>query len=298
MTIEAAVDGSSLGNPGPAGWAWVVDEDRWDAGGWPEGTNNLGELTAVLELLKATEAAGLAEEPLRILADSQYAINVVTKWRHSWKRRGWTKTDKQPIKNLELIQEIDRVIEGREVSFEWVKGHAGHAMNEKADELARGCAQAYQAGRVPAGGPRFTGAIPAPSAPIDEGGSRPVEGEAGSSPADGEAAPASSPSIPELERRMILAWAHGDGAALDELAAPDCARVWPNGQMTPGLAGPVPPGLKVGRFELQTAGSATLVCYSLSWDTGSSLELSVWTEDPDRGPLLLHHQSTPISEGT
>ena len=155
MTITAAVDGSSLGNPGPAGWAWVVDDDHWDAGGWPEGTNNLGELTAVLELLKATEAAGLGAEKLRILADSQYAINVVTKWRHGWKKRGWAKTDKKPIKNLELIQEIDRVIEGRDVEFEWVKGHAGHAMNERADDLARGCAEAYQAGRTPAPGPAF-----------------------------------------------------------------------------------------------------------------------------------------------
>ena len=75
MTITAAVDGSSLGNPGPAGWAWVISEDCWDAGGWPSGTNNLGELNAVLELLKATAQAGLADEDLHILADSQYAIN-------------------------------------------------------------------------------------------------------------------------------------------------------------------------------------------------------------------------------
>ena len=155
MTITAAADGSSLGNPGPAGWAWYVDEDTWDAGGWPKGTNNLGELTAILRLLQATAETG---EELHILADSQYAINVVSKWRLGWKKRGWTKADKKPIKNLELIQEIDRAMEGRRVTFEWVKGHAGHRMNERADDLARGCAEAYQAGRTPEPGPGFGGA--------------------------------------------------------------------------------------------------------------------------------------------
>ena len=154
MTITAAADGSSLGNPGPAGWAWYVDEDTWDAGGWPQGTNNLGELTAILRLLEATAETG---EELHILADSQYAINVVSKWRLGWKKRGWTKADKKPIKNLELIQEIDRAMEGRRVTFEWVKGHAGHRMNERADDLARACAEAYQVGRTPEPGPGFGG---------------------------------------------------------------------------------------------------------------------------------------------
>ena len=160
MTITAAADGSSLGNPGPAGWAWYVDEDTWDAGGWPKGTNNLGELTAILRLLEATAETG---EELHILADSQYAINVVSKWRLGWKKRGWTKADKKPIKNLELIQEIDRAMEGRRVTFEWVKGHAGHRMNERADDLARACAEAYQAGRTPEPGPGFGGAASAPA---------------------------------------------------------------------------------------------------------------------------------------
>ena len=154
MTITAAADGSSLGNPGPAGWAWYVDEDTWDAGGWPQGTNNLGELTAILRLLEATAETG---EELHILADSQYAINVVSKWRLGWKKRGWTKADKKPIKNLELIQEIDRAMEGRRVTLEWVKGHAGHHMNERADDLARACAEAYQVGRTPEPGPGFGG---------------------------------------------------------------------------------------------------------------------------------------------
>ena len=174
MTITAAADGSSLGNPGPAGWAWYVDEDTWDAGGWPQGTNNLGELTAILRLLEATAETG---EELHILADSQYAINVVSKWRLGWKKRGWTKADKRPIKNLELIQEIDRAMEGRRVTFEWVKGHAGHRMNERADDLARACAEAYQAGRTPEPGPGFGGGTSRGTASADQAsGDQPDEG--------------------------------------------------------------------------------------------------------------------------
>ena len=180
MTITAAADGSSLGNPGPAGWAWYVDKDTWDAGGWPQGTNNLGELTAILRLLEATAETG---EELHILADSQYAINVVSKWRLGWKKRGWTKADKKPIKNLELIQEIDRAMEGRRVTFEWVKGHAGHRMNERADDLARACAEAYQAGRTPEPGPGFGGGASRGAASADQASSDQASG--------GAAAPAS-----------------------------------------------------------------------------------------------------------
>ena len=184
MTITAAADGSSLGNPGPAGWAWYVDEDTWDAGGWPQGTNNLGELTAILRLLQATAETG---EELHILADSQYAINVVSKWRLGWKKRGWTKADKKPIKNLELIQEIDRAMEGRRVTFEWVKGHAGHRMNERADDLARGCAEAYQAGRTPEPGPGFGGGSSRGATPAGQASA----GQASGGAAAGRAVPAS-----------------------------------------------------------------------------------------------------------
>ena len=182
MTITAAADGSSLGNPGPAGWAWYVDEDTWDAGGWPKGTNNLGELTAILRLLEATADTG---EELHILADSQYAINVVSKWRLGWKKRGWTKADKKPIKNLELIQEIDRAMEGRRVTFEWVKGHAGHRMNERADDLARACAEAYQAGRTPEPGPGFGGG----GARVSTSATQANEGEADAPTASPSATP-------------------------------------------------------------------------------------------------------------
>ena len=190
MTITAAADGSSLGNPGPAGWAWYVDEDTWDAGGWPKGTNNLGELTAILRLLEATAQTG---EELHILADSQYAINVVSKWRLGWKKRGWTKADKKPIKNLELIQEIDRAMKGRHVTFEWVKGHAGHRMNERADDLARACAEAYQAGRTPKPGPGFGGGA---------SGSR-GSASAGQEPGRATSAPAAPASVKPHDEATI-----------------------------------------------------------------------------------------------
>ena len=112
MTLTAAADGSSLGNPGPAGWAWYVDDDCWAAGGWESSTNNRGELTAVLELLRATEAAGLAGEELLIQCDSQYVINSLTKWRHGWKKRGWRKADGKPVLNADLVKDLDAALAG------------------------------------------------------------------------------------------------------------------------------------------------------------------------------------------
>ena len=155
MALTAAADGSALGNPGPAGWAWYIDEDQWRAGGWPRATNNQGELMAVLDLLIAT--ADRSDEPLRILCDSQYVINSVTQWMPGWKRRGWRKADGKPVLNRELLERLDAAMTGRDVSFEWVKGHAGHALNEAADLRARAAATAFQAGREPDNGPGLSG---------------------------------------------------------------------------------------------------------------------------------------------
>lgn len=171
--ITAAADGSSLGNPGPTGWGWYVDEARWAAGGQPQGTNNIGELAAVVDLLR--QSAGVDE--LLILCDSQYVINSVTKWMAGWKRKGWRKADGKPVMNRELLEELDRLMTARKaaggvVRFEWVRGHAGHPLNEAADRLANGAAAAYQRGLVPDAGPGFGGvtraapsAAPAASAP-------------------------------------------------------------------------------------------------------------------------------------
>lgn len=153
MTTVVAIDGSALGNPGPAGWAWYVDENCWAAGGWPSSSNNRGELTALLELLKATAPTN---EELHVLADSQYVINSVTKWMSGWKKRGWRKSDKSPVLNADLMQAIDKAITGRKVSFEWVRGHSGHPLNEAADDKARAAATAYQRHGSVESGPGWT----------------------------------------------------------------------------------------------------------------------------------------------
>lgn len=155
MTITAAADGSALGNPGPAGWAWYVDDHTWAAGGWPHGTNNMGELTAVLELFRATAHI---DDDLHILCDSQYVINSVTKWMPGWKKKGWRKGDGKLVMNLDLLKELDEAVAGRRYRFEWVKGHVGHELNEAADARARGAAEAYQRGSAAPAGPGFPGA--------------------------------------------------------------------------------------------------------------------------------------------
>lgn len=158
MTITVSTDGSALGNPnGPMGWAWADharnaggtaghrhDDRGYDHGGATNGTNQIGELCAVLEALRAHPGA----EPLLIESDSQYAINCSTKWVKGWKKNGWKNSQKKPVKNAELIKAIDAEIAKREgpVDFRWVKGHAGNAGNELVDELARGYATDCRSG--------------------------------------------------------------------------------------------------------------------------------------------------------
>ena len=161
MTITAAADGSALGNPGPMGWAWYIDEASWAAGGSPHGTNNQGELQAVRELLHATAGA---DETLVIECDSRYVIDSVTKWMPGWKRRGWRKSDGGPVLNRDLLEGIDEALRGRDVRFEWVKGHAGHPRNEAADERANAAAKAYQQRQEPRRGPGFVSAAGAGAA--------------------------------------------------------------------------------------------------------------------------------------
>lgn len=164
MTLTAAADGSALGNPGPAGWAWYIDEERWAAGGWPSGTNNRGELQAVIELLEA--AADV--DDLHILCDSKYVINSITKWMPKWKLQGWKKANKEDVLNRDQMERLDALMTARNsanrgVRFEWVKGHSGHALNDAADERARGAAEAMRAGaQVPSGpGMGEPGVVPA-----------------------------------------------------------------------------------------------------------------------------------------
>ena len=156
MTIIAAADGSALGNPGPAGWAWYVDNTCWAAGGWAYGTNNKAELTAVLDLLQQT--AHLNDD-LLVYCDSTYVINSVTKWMAGWKRRGWKKGDGKPVLNVEIMRALDEAMAGRRVRFAWVKGHSGHPLNEAADSLANAAATSWKQGVAPPPGPGFEGAI-------------------------------------------------------------------------------------------------------------------------------------------
>ena len=150
-TIVVSTDGSALGNPnGPMGWAWADhakdagdggepghehDARGYDAGGATNGTNQIGELCAVLEALRTHPGP----QKLIIESDSQYAINCSTKWVKGWKRNGWKNSQKKPVKNKEIIKAIDEEISRRPgpVEFKWVKGHAGNAGNELVDELAR-----------------------------------------------------------------------------------------------------------------------------------------------------------------
>lgn len=153
MTITVSTDGSALGNPnGPMGWAWAdhlsqgahAHTGDCDAGGATNGTNQIGELCAVLMALRAHPGS----EPLVIETDSQYAINCSTKWVHGWKKNGWKNSKKEPVKNAAVIKAIDAELRAREgsVRFQWVKGHAGNAGNEKVDELARTYAEDCRSG--------------------------------------------------------------------------------------------------------------------------------------------------------
>lgn len=171
--IIAAADGSALGNPGPAGWAWYIDDNHWASGGWAHGTNNMGELKAVLDLFEAT--ASRPEAKLRVYCDSQYVINSLTKWMPGWKKKGWKKSDGKPVLNRDLLEALDQALTGRDYEFIWVKGHAGHELNEKADSLANGAARAYQEGREPAHGPGFgASAEPAAVEPVNAPAAEPT----------------------------------------------------------------------------------------------------------------------------
>lgn len=155
--IIVAADGSALGNPGPAGWAWYIDDDAWAAGGWERGTNNMGELKAVLDLLEST--AHVSERPIKILCDSKYVIDSLTKWMPGWKKKGWKKSDGKPVLNQDLLKELDAALQGRHYTFEWVKGHSGHPLNEAADARANAAATAYSKGKKPNEGPGFSAEV-------------------------------------------------------------------------------------------------------------------------------------------
>ncbi len=134
--VEIFTDGACSGNPGPGGWGAILrykGREREISGGESETTNNRMELMAAIAALEALKRTSRA----RLHTDSTYLKDGITKWIHAWKRRGWKTADKKPVKNQDLWQRLESALSDHEVEWVWVKGHDGHAENERADELAR-----------------------------------------------------------------------------------------------------------------------------------------------------------------
>ncbi len=129
-------DGACAGNPGPGGWGVILAYNgtrKELSGGEAETTNNRMELTGAIMALETLTRPCKVE----MHVDSAYVKDGITKWIHGWKRNGWKTADKKPVKNVELWQRLDEAIAPHDISWHWVKGHAGHSENERADELAR-----------------------------------------------------------------------------------------------------------------------------------------------------------------
>jgi len=133
--VEIATDGACKGNPGPGGWGAVIRSgvhEKELSGGEPLTTNNRMELTAAIRALEALN------KPCHVLlsTDSRYVMDGLTKWIHGWRRNGWKTADRKPVKNADLWQELLAAAARHQVEWKWVKGHAGHPDNERADRLA------------------------------------------------------------------------------------------------------------------------------------------------------------------
>ncbi len=134
--IDIYTDGACSGNPGPGGWGAILRKDATEKelfGGEALTTNNRMEMRAVIEALRALKTPVEA----RVHTDSQYVQKGISEWIHGWKRRGWKTANKEPVKNEDLWRELDRLAAQHRIEWIWVKGHAGHVENERADELAR-----------------------------------------------------------------------------------------------------------------------------------------------------------------
>ncbi|MEO8100013.1 MAG: ribonuclease HI [Acidobacteriota bacterium] len=133
--VQLITDGACLGNPGPGGWACILrfnDQAKEHYGAAPQTTNNRMELTAAIEGLR------LLREPceIEVITDSEYVKNGITKWIHGWKRNGWRTAAKKPVVNQDLWEELDELTSAHRIEWTWTKGHAGHADNNRCDELA------------------------------------------------------------------------------------------------------------------------------------------------------------------
>jgi len=133
--VDLYTDGACKGNPGPGGWGTLLRHNGVEKelfGGERDTTNNRMELTAVIKGLEALKRPCM----VRIVTDSQYVKQGITQWIKRWRRNGWRTADKRPVKNRDLWEQLDALLERHQVEWKWVKGHAGHAENERADQLA------------------------------------------------------------------------------------------------------------------------------------------------------------------
>jgi ribonuclease HI len=133
--VDIFSDGACRGNPGPGGWGALLrssDREKELWGGEADTTNNRMELTAVIRALEALKRPSRA----RVFTDSQYVQKGISQWVHDWKRRDWRTADKKPVKNIDLWKRLDELAALHDVEWHWVKGHAGHPENERADRLA------------------------------------------------------------------------------------------------------------------------------------------------------------------
>ncbi|MXN66101.1 ribonuclease HI [Stappia sp. GBMRC 2046] len=135
-SVTIFTDGACSGNPGPGGWGVLLrygEHEKELCGGEAETTNNRMELTAAIQALDALKRPCTVE----LYTDSNYVRNGITQWLHNWKRNNWRTADKKPVKNADLWTALDEARNRHDVNWHWVKGHAGHPENERADELAR-----------------------------------------------------------------------------------------------------------------------------------------------------------------
>jgi ribonuclease HI len=135
--VEIYTDGACSGNPGPGGWGALLrfnGVEKEMNGGEEETTNNRMEMMAVIEALGALKKSS----HVKLYTDSKYVMQGVTEWMDGWKAKNWKTAAKKPVKNVDLWKRIDDAVQAHNVEFIWVKGHAGHPENERADELARG----------------------------------------------------------------------------------------------------------------------------------------------------------------
>lgn len=144
MKIDIFTDGACLGNPGPGGWAYLLrynEHQKIGSGGDFNTTNNRMELQAVIEALHALRKRCHID----LYTDSQYVRKGITEWIHSWKKNGWKNSQKQPVKNQDLWEELHALSQTHEMHWHWVKGHSGHPENEIVDEAARLAAEKMRA---------------------------------------------------------------------------------------------------------------------------------------------------------